>query len=127
MKKLAAVFLALSLSGCFMLPVNSIYRPDDGIDWNKKPPADYPHLKVIEHLVTHKQIETQCDTKDPFVIGCALANYDWMTCTVYIDKSTDIYRAEIHEIRGHCRGYDHYNSTYFRDKWNKWKKDNGYK
>ena len=123
MKRALMLFAFLLVASCAN---NNIFRNDYGIDWDRKPPADFPHLKIIERLVDHKEVLFQCGTKQDSVIGCAIPNYDWMNCTIYIDKHTDVRRAEIHE-NAHCRGYDHHGESQIRDGWEKWKKANGYK
>lgn len=108
------VLMALLISGCAHF---------DSIDYNTKPPKDWPDLTIRVHTVTKEQILQACNKVVPFPQACASINFYFKTCDVYVPEGAARDFFIRHEL-AHCNGYDHVGETALRDAWEVWKKEN---
>lgn len=112
----AVVILGLLLTGCTV------------INMHQEPPVDWPALTVKIMPVSYADTASACQWSLAKTLligpisGCAVVNFNDMTCTVYLAADDEYVRE--HEI-AHCQGRDHYGSTASRDLWAEWKLTNG--
>lgn len=108
MKTLFALLSVAWLSACTMIG----HRP---------PPADWPPLSQTVTYTTMTKVAAACGIAPwilPFIqiAGCAVPNIPACTCDIYITESDDyVMDAALDHERDHCRGKDHFGSTYLSD------------
>lgn len=94
------------------------------IDWDRKPPADWPKLAVSTHILTPGAMREACKAValplGQHPLACAMVDFCSMTCkTFYTRSSFEPFIIE-HE-HAHCAGYDHPGASTMRDYWGRWK------
>lgn len=117
MRKLIAAFACLFLSSCATI-----------VDMNTPPPSDWPELKVIERTAGFAEVQEACGSHWIWTVAvgytifaCAHISFDEMTCRITYWATDEDTRE--HELE-HCKGRDHIGSSYLRDLWADWKRDN---
>lgn len=102
----------------------------DNMDWNRPPPADWPKLTVQQEVVSPHDLMSVCQrgARDSMGGGCALVDFAARTCRVYLvlfSPRDDVPMTNLeiweHEVKGHCRGFDHKGESALRDAWARYK------
>lgn len=112
---------ALVLAGCASAPAGDRRR----IDYSVPPPADWPALAIEVQHVPPDVMAASCPKSASAIPagrlwGCSVINLCARRCRVFISDKvpSEQKRNEVleHE-QAHCRGYDHYGSSAFREAW----------
>src|SRR5919202_3745492 len=109
-KNALALSLVILTSGC------------STIDSHTRVP-DWPELKVIEHHVSHREMNDRCAPYTAFLmqpLGCTLFMFDIREAHIYVSKELPLNWVLEHE-RLHAAGYDHIGSSAMKRLWDGWK------
>ena len=123
MKFILQIILCAIVLGCS----STLYQPNVGIDWSHHP-ADWPKLTIVEHIDQPLAVNNTCIIMDGIIennhvyLGCAVIDFNKMTCDVWINEKVNLNRARRHEEDGHCNGYDHPGRYAIENAWIAWKK-----
>jgi hypothetical protein len=108
--------IVLLLAGC------AIPRTMVEIDYNTKPPADWP---VLEERITYADVATVqrwCNMPQAMrdrAFNCAVVSFRYGLCMIYLSSNDP--EALRHE-RAHCAGYSHVGERKAHQAWERFKK-----
>lgn len=107
MRYLIVVFL----SGCTLVE----------IDYNTRPPADWPNLEEKIHHVEIGDLPKFCGPKPTLghAEGCSVVHFGYEVCYIYLATKDP---AVLEHERAHCKGYSHVGEGDRAHKaWERWK------
>jgi hypothetical protein len=78
------------------------------IDYSRKPPEDFPNMRVEVVYGDEEQMKRWC-TRVPEasmgkVIGCAKLHFQWDLCMVFLSSNNE---EHLKHEKAHCEGYGH--------------------
>lgn len=85
---------------------------------HKDPPADFPRLKVVEHVVSFAEMWKACTEVIPWYVvpvACARLKIPVKRCEIWVVEGSPPELLE-HE-RAHCEGRDHPGSDHIERLW----------
>ena len=89
-------------------PLTSFSQTYIEIDYNRRPPSDFPKLRVEAVYGDDEQMKRWCsrvpEANQGKVIGCAKMHFEWNLCMVFLSEKKDEFLK--HET-AHCEGYGH--------------------
>jgi hypothetical protein len=97
-------------SSLFVLlwPLTSFSQTYIEIDYNRKPPADYPNLRQEVVYGDEEQMKRWCsrvpEAWQGKVIGCSKMHFEWNLCMIFLSTNNPDHLK--HE-QDHCLGYGH--------------------
>lgn len=102
------IYLTVLLAGCAAIG-------------DTPPPADFPHLRVIEHYVSEGEMYDRCSKYVAMPRACAEFYFAQNECHIWYSKDWPPLRFMVEHEREHCAGFDHFGSTAIADLWNRYK------